>query len=64
MSMQKHVQIFDRKCCRLLLSDEKYIYLMTVKTQLLQYMLTSDLMLFYHSYQIRSQYQGNIKQSR
>ena len=41
-----------------------YIYLMPVKTQLLQYMLTRDSMLFYHSYQIRSQYKGNIKQSR
>ena len=43
----------------------KHIYLTPVKTQLLQYNLTLDLMLYYHSYQIKnmnilSRYQGNV----
>ena len=55
-------------------SQLSQIYLTKEKTNFLQYYLTQVLMLFYHSYQIKSmnlwsQYQGNIllvqiKQSR
>ena len=35
-------------------SKEPQIYLTPVKTQLLQYKLTRDLMLFYHSYEMKA----------
>ena len=37
-----------------LLQCRKKLYLTPVKTQLLQYNLTRDLMLFYHSYKIEA----------
>ena len=42
------------RLCKMIVDLLIYIYLTPVKTQLLQYNLTRDLMLFYHSNKIKA----------